>query len=87
MWHRYFFRQILTRQYVIEDGKLEQEELANATLEENMFRFLAYLELEDITITQKGTIPKRNIAKLSEELTLDSKVLENFPIVGNIQKA
>jgi len=80
MWHRYFFRQILTRQYVIEDGKLEQEELANATLEENMFRFLAYLELEDITITQKGTIPKRNIAKLSEELTLDSKVLENFPI-------
>ncbi len=79
IWHRYFFIHMISELKEVKKEQLVMKE-ATGCLEEDLFRLLTYVETENIPITQKGTIHKRHIAKISEQLLMNEANLLHFPI-------
>ncbi len=78
-WHWFFFSDILEKQKEIAITNIYPDEKLVGNIEEDLFSVLTYITLEEVPITQKGTIHKRHITKIADLLMLDHHRLTHFP--------
>lgn len=79
LFHRFYFSDLINKQTEI-NTKSELALQSNSLLEEELFRLLTYIHFENIPITQKGTIHRRHITKMYEQLNISEEHIRSFPI-------
>lgn len=79
IWHRFFLIKVLNKLQETEEGQIEEKKESSALLEDEIFTLLSYTDIEKIPITQKGTIHRQHISKISEELQISNDKLNYFP--------
>ncbi|KXG43924.1 helicase-associated domain-containing protein [Tepidibacillus decaturensis] len=78
-WHRFLFFQNFNQQSE-EQTPYTLEPSPKGDLEEDLFQFLTYIQTESVPLTQRGTVHKRHLAKLSEHFGMDETLLSKFPM-------
>jgi len=76
-WHIFFFADVINQANIAEE--IDASKRTTFNLEEDMFGVLSYLEKVEIPVTQKGTIHKRYVTTLLEQIKLEEVGLKYFP--------
>lgn len=83
LWHGYFFTEAIGEEFDIDYSTL-QIHYPKSQLEEDLFRLLAFVHIEEFPITQKGNINKKDINRMAEILQIDEEVIKHFPITKEV---
>jgi len=78
-WHRFYFRDVIEKITEISISSHAAQDSIQENLQEDMFRLLSYIQLEQVPITQKGTIHKRHISRMVAQLSINQALIAGFP--------
>ncbi len=87
IWHKYFTYELIINQKEESVLNSVEKNKPNDLLEEDLYRFLVFLQLEIKSIYKEKNISKKYINKITNRLEIENSSISSFPIRKNINLA